>query len=183
MPPRVVRSRVSGINATPKSRSPRPATVKLTPSTPTEPFSTKSGRSAVGGGEAVDRELTLSGLLEELTDAIDMAGQEMATQAVAHTQTPFQIDLRADDQVAEGSLGQALRGDREARHRALEGLHGHARPGQADRVAEAGVGGQWAQIDAEPQSLGLGGDLTDLPQALHQAREHGLTVRSRGRAA
>ena len=128
----MVTASVCGMSATSKRSSPRAATVRLTPSSVTEPFSTMNGAKA---SRQREDEHAMVGQVAPLADgegAVDVALHPVAPQRVAHAQRRLEVDVIAATERAEGGAARSVSGD-ELDLRAPEGA-------ADDRQADAGDG-------------------------------------------
>ena len=112
-------------------------TVRLTPSTATEPFGAINGASA---SRRLENEADGFGFrppLDDARDAVDMAGDEMPAQLVADPQRSFEIDRGALSPLADRRAGQGFGRclDREFPGRGPD--HRQAYPGTGDRGPDA----------------------------------------------
>ena len=114
---------------------------------------------------------------DKLGDAIDMAGDDMAAQFVAHLQGAFEIEPGARRPCAGRRHAQRFGGgiDRKERAAALfAGLdHREADAGMRDRSADGDTGAGIGAGDLQPaQAFGLRLDRNDLAHIGGDAREH-----------
>ncbi len=108
MRPSVVTARVWGISMTEKPSGPTSTRVRLTPSTAIEPLETRSGVQ-LGSISKARNSHSPSGRRSRRTGGrVDMALDEMASQAVAHFQGPLEVDTIAGSPIAQVGSGQGL---------------------------------------------------------------------------
>src|SRR2546423_2177656 len=127
----------------------------------------------VGGGDGdTGRPVGQRLLLENLADAVDVALDDVAAEAVGQPDGPFEVDPVAGAQGSEGGAAQRLLHG-VGRPPAVAELHGgEAAAVDGDRGAEDGVveDGDGGDLEARPRGVGL--DRPDRAQLLDDAGEH-----------
>ena len=102
--PSVVAASVCGIRATLKRSGVTSTSVRLTPSTATEPFDT-IGASKFAGRRTRSSPTRPAAALGDPADAIDVSLHEMAAQPVAESQRAFEIDRSPSASSPRSSCG------------------------------------------------------------------------------
>ena len=114
--PRVVCSSVCGISATLNRSLSTSTSVRLTPSTATDPLLTICAASSAGQANQTVSHSPSATPGRDAAEAVDVALHEVPAEAVAHAQRAFEVDAVAGPQVAEVGaaqrLGAGLEGER-----------------------------------------------------------------------
>ncbi len=105
---------------------------------------------------------------------IDVAGNDVAFQPVAHAQGPFQVHRFAVAQIAKGRAGQSFGHHVELRHAAPAVGQRQARPGDGDAVSPDQALSQRTDVDGQPLAGALAGRSAHRADVLDDSAEHSI---------
>ena len=108
-------------------------------------------------------------------DAVHVAGDQVAAQAVAQPDGPFQVYPVPHLFQGESRAGQGLGGHLEAGPGRVNRHHREAGPGHGHRLPQGELPGGKRGLDRQPEAPGHGGQTDQLANAFHQPGEHGLS--------
>ena len=173
--PKVVTCSVCGMISTVKVSPSTPLTVSETPSSATEPLGAMK-RASSAGARSVKRAMSvMSSRVNDIGEAVDMAGDQMAAKFVAQLERALEIDVRAVPPAADGGDAQRLGRGVDRKPGAailLAGAdHRHADAGAGDRGAFDQFGARIAAGDGD--AVQIVGARLDRPHLAHVGDDAG----------
>ena len=155
------------------SAPPKPDTVRLTPSTVTEPLST-TYRASPGGSAMRTTSLCWpsGGRDEDHPGAVNMPLHQVTAEAAVQLDRPFQVDRGAGRQRAETRPVQGFRHHVGGERLVCAVGHREADAVDRDRVAVPGFGRHPRAADGKPGRVGQPLDSDDLAELFHYPGEH-----------
>ena len=124
--PSVVWSRVCGISITLNRSVSTSTTVRLTPSTATDPFGTSNSPNSGGNANQNVSQSPLGLLLEDVAGRVDVPGDEVPAERVARAERPLQVHAVARGELPEVGLRERLGAGLERERVAVAAHHSQA---------------------------------------------------------
>lgn len=128
----------------------------------------------LGNGNRNDPGDAVGGDAGDMADAVDMAADDVAAQPAADLHSPFQIDLRAALDVAQGRTAHRFVHDVGREGRIRHGGHRQADAVDGDAVAELRPFQYLTGLNRQLYRVGTAVHLADGAQFLNDASEHKL---------